>query len=72
MDKFLNPKGHMVIFLNTHQVTNQKFERTIQDILGELKLHYNLSTRVSLGQDCPTLKGFPEGNYLKGLVLEKL
>jgi|APGre2960657468_1045069.scaffolds.fasta_scaffold16618_3 23S rRNA (cytosine1962-C5)-methyltransferase len=72
MDKVLNPKGHMVIFLNTHQVTNQKFERTIQDILGELKLHYNLSARVALGQDCPTLKGFPEGNYLKGLVLEKL
>ena len=72
MDKVLNPKGHMVIFLNTHQVTNQKYERTIQDILAELKLNYNLSIRVSLGQDCPTLKGFPEGSYLKGLVLEKL
>jgi 23S rRNA (cytosine1962-C5)-methyltransferase len=72
MDKVLNPKGHLVIFLNTHQVTNQKFEKTIQEILGELKLNYKLGTRLSLGQDCPTVKGFPEGNYLKGLVLEKL
>jgi 23S rRNA (cytosine1962-C5)-methyltransferase len=71
MDKVLNPKGHMVIFLNTHQVSNQKYERTIQDILAELKLNYKLSTRVTLGQDCPTKKGFPEGSYLKGLVLEK-
>ena len=62
----------MVIFLNTHQVTNQKFEKTFQEILGELKLHYKLSMRLALGQDCPTLKGFPEGNYLKGLVLEKV
>jgi len=72
MDKVLNPKGNMVIFLNTHQVTNQKFEKTIQEILGELKLNYKLGMRLSLGQDCPTIKGFPEGNYLKGLVLEKL
>lgn len=72
MDKVLNPKGDMVIFLNTHQVTNQKFEKTIQEILGELKLNYRLGMRLSLGQDCPTIKGFPEGNYLKGLVLEKL
>lgn len=72
MDKVLNPQGHMVIFLNTHQVSNQKYEKTIQDILGELKLNYKLSLRLSLSQDCPTLKGFPEGSYLKGLVLEKV
>lgn len=72
MDKVLTPKGHMVIFLNTHQVNGSKFERTIQDVLSELKLNYKLSLRLTLGQDCPTLKGFPEGSYLKGLVLEKL
>lgn len=71
MDKVLNEKGHMVIFLNTHQVNGQKFEKTIQEILAELKLNYKLNMRLSLGQDCPMLKGFPEGSYLKGLVLEK-
>jgi 23S rRNA (cytosine1962-C5)-methyltransferase len=72
MDKVLQPEGRLVLFLNTHQVTNQKFEKTIQDNLKELKLNYKLGTRLSLGQDCPTLKNFPEGSYLKGLVLEKL
>lgn len=71
IDKVLAPKGHMVIFLNTHQVTGSKFEKTIQDVLAELKLNYKLTTRLTLGQDCPVLKGFPEGSYLKGLVLEK-
>ena len=72
MDKVLNIKGHLVLFLNTHQISNQKFEKMIQDSLSELKLNYKLGMRLSLGQDCPTLKGFPEGSYLKGIVLEKL
>ncbi len=71
MDRLLKPGGKMILFLNTHQVTSQKFDRVIQDYLNELKLNYKFSTRLSLGQDCPTLKGFPEGSYLKGLVLDK-
>lgn len=71
MDQVLSPKGKMVVFLNTHQVTSQKFDKALQDYLSELKLNYKLSTRLGLSQDCPTLKGFPEGSYLKGLILEK-
>lgn len=71
MDKVLNPQGKLVVFLNTHQVSGAKFEKTIQEVLSELKLNYKLGQRLTLGQDCPTLKGFPEGSYLKGLVLEK-
>lgn len=72
MDLILNKSGKMVLFLNTHQVSAPKFEKTIQDNLHELKLSYKKLSSLSLGQDCPTLKGFPEGSYLKGLVLEKL
>lgn len=71
MDRVLKPQGKLVVFLNTHQVTSQKFEKTIQDYLNELKFNYKIVSRLGLGQDCPTLKGFPEGSYLKGLVLEK-
>lgn len=71
MDTLLNHGGKLVIFLNTHQVTSEKFDRVIKDYLGELKLNYKMSSRLNLGQDCPTLKGFPEGSYLKGLILEK-
>lgn len=71
MNAVLKPKGKMVIFLNTHQVNSQKYDKTIQEYLAELKLNYKFHSRLGLGQDCPTLKGFPEGSYLKGLVLEK-
>lgn len=71
MDPLLNPKGKLVVFLNTHQVSQEKFDRILKEYLGELKLNYKMSSRLHLGQDCPTLKGFPEGSYLKGIVLEK-
>ncbi len=71
MDPLLGKGGKCVLFLNTHQVTQEKFDRTLRDYLTELKLNYKLSTRLQLGEDCPTLKGFPEGSYLKGIVLEK-
>lgn len=71
MDPLLNEKGKLVVFLNTHQVTSEKFDRVMKDYFTELKLNYKVLTRLGLGQDCPTLKGFPEGSYLKGLVLEK-
>lgn len=72
MDKVLLTQGKMVIFLNTHQVNAQKFEKQIADYLKELGLHYKIGKKLGLGQDCPTLKGFPEGNYLKGIVLQKV
>lgn len=71
MDKILDVNGKLIVFLNTHQVTAQKFERVISDNLKELKLNYVIRDRLKLGSDCPTLKGFPEGDYLKGLILEK-
>lgn len=71
MDQLLRPGGKLILFLNTHQVTQEKFDRVMKDYATELKLNYKLSTRLHLGQDCPTFKGFPEGSYLKGLVLEK-
>lgn len=71
MDHVTEAGGKLVLFLNTHQVTSQKFEKAILEALAELKLPYKIITRLGLGQDCPTLKGFPEGSYLKGIVLEK-
>jgi len=38
MNEVLVKGGKMLIFLNTHQVTNQKFEKTIIDYLRELNL----------------------------------
>lgn len=70
-DTLLKNRGKLIIFLNTHQLSTEKFDRALKEYLSELKLNYKMTTRLNLSQDCPTLKGFPEGNYLKGIILEK-
>lgn len=72
MCELLNKGGHLIVFLNTHQVSPRKFQQKILDILKEKKLKLKVIKTLRLSQDCPTHKGFPEGDYLKGIVLQKL
>lgn len=72
MNKVLANKGKMIIFLNTHRTGRKKFEIKVQEILTKPECKgLKISKKLHLSQDCPTLKGFPEGDYLKGLILEK-
>jgi 23S rRNA (cytosine1962-C5)-methyltransferase len=63
----LTPNGRLLIFLNTHQLNREKFRKMVQTCLPKVKIERELG----LGEDCPTLSTFPEGDYLKGLVLLK-
>lgn len=69
MCKVLNEKGSIVAFLNTHTVNKRKFEQKIQEIIKDKNLKLKITKHLKQKDDCPTLKGFPEGTYLKGLVL---
>lgn len=71
LNKITNPKGHIAIFLNTHNVTRKSFKTKVQDIIKKENLKLNIVAEWSLADDCPVSKGFPEGDYLKVLVLEK-
>ncbi len=65
MQKLLNPKGKILSFLNTHTVSMPKFEATLKGLeINKLKMQ----KKYFLQDDCPALKGFPEGNYLKGIL----
>lgn len=74
MDQILNKNGIMILFLNTHSVKMNKFTEKINQILkkSNLEKNYKLIESYKLSDDCPTIKGFDEGNYLKGLVLKKI
>ena len=64
----LNNNGHAALFLNTHSVSKKKFQEKILELIkGKAKI----VNEFKLGDDCPTLKGFPEGNYLKVLIIKK-
>ncbi len=68
MVRILNDGGHLVLFLNTHSVTQKKFEEKLFEALDRSKFKQILTLKLSA--DCPTLRGFSEGNYIKGLVLK--
>ncbi len=73
MLKLLNPQGgKLFVFLNTHAISWNKFEEKCQTIIStsEFKNQINIGKRLKLSDDCHTLKGFHEGDYLKGLVIE--
>lgn len=67
--KLLSKKGKACVFLNTRGVTRNKFEKKIQEIVQAQGLKLRVERKLALSGDCPYLKGFPEGAYLKGLVL---
>lgn len=67
----LDSKGQILIFLNTHKCSMKKFDEKIRTIINEKKLNLEIIKKFYLGEDCPSKKGFPEGNYLKGILLKK-
>lgn len=69
----LAPNGMAVLFLNTHTISRKKFEEKIQSLIVSMNLQneFSIIKRVSLENDCPSLKGFIEGDYLKGLFVQK-
>jgi 23S rRNA (cytosine1962-C5)-methyltransferase len=65
LQSLLAPKGWLLAFLNTHTVSPAKFEAHLKGLAGN---RLKLNKRLTLRDDCPTFKGFHEGNYLKGTL----
>lgn len=70
--RLMNDGGHLLLFLNTHQIGLQKFRNHLTKILKNNELTGSVweQQTFNLGEDCPTLRGFREGNYLKGVLLK--
>ena len=67
----LSEGGKALVFLNTHKCSLKKFEDRIKQTISRKKLPLKISRRFFLDGDCPSQKGFPEGSYLKGILVEK-
>lgn len=72
IDQVLEKNGQAVVFLNTHQTTYSKFQKNLAEIIKNNKLKLKQIKSLKMEGDCPVLKSFPEGNYLKGIIFEKL
>ena len=72
MLKLLSKNGSLFVFLNTHTISWNKFEEKLKQIIeaSEYKNQLVIGKRFKLSDDCTPLKGFHEGDYLKGLLIE--
>ncbi len=64
--------GKIFAFLNTHAISWKKFEDKLKQIIdeSEFKDRVIIGKRFKLSEDCTPLKGFHEGDYLKGFLIE--
>lgn len=65
-------KGQIFAFLNTHTISWNKFEEKLKMIIdsSRFKNQVIVGKRFKLNEDCVPLKGFHEGDYLKGFLIE--
>lgn len=68
IEQLLTPQGIAILFLNTHKVSISKFKRKIDEIISSNNLKLKFLKELEQTSDCPKIKGFPEGAYLKGLI----
>ncbi len=68
----LATNGKLVIFLNTHRVSQKKFVTKIEKSLEKHSVEgISIIGNLSLGEDCPQRPRFEEGSYLKGIILKR-
>lgn len=72
MLKVLAKNGTLFAFLNTHHISWNKFEEKLKQIIAASEFNNQLviGKRFKLSDDCLPLKGFHEGDYLKGFLIE--
>lgn len=70
MAELLPENGQILVFLNTHKISMDKFKNKIKTIIYKNKLPLYMGQNLYLSEDCPYRKGFPEGSYLKGIILK--
>ncbi len=63
----LSERGSAIIFLNTYQTSRSQFRNLIKSLL--IGTEFKINRELFMREDCSPLKNFPEGDYLKGLIL---
>jgi 23S rRNA (cytosine1962-C5)-methyltransferase len=67
ISKIASSKAYLLCFLNHHQKTRNQFETMVAASLPQ----WSIVKQLHLSDDAPLLSYFPEGDYLKGLLLQK-
>jgi 23S rRNA (cytosine1962-C5)-methyltransferase len=70
--KLLRPGGHLATFTCSGGMTAELFQKVVAGSAWDAKADMQLVERFTADIDHPVSLNFPEGDYLKGLLLRKL
>lgn len=70
--KLLNPNGVLATFSCSGAMTSDFFDKVVAEAAQDAKRDFQMLYRTRQGVDHPTALNFPEGAYLKGVILRAL
>jgi len=70
--KLLNPDGILATFSCSGAMTSELFDQVLAEAATDAKRDFQIVARTRQGADHPTALAFPEGTYLKGVILRRM
>lgn len=70
--KLLKPQGTLATFSCSGAMTGELFDRVLSEAAEDAHRDFQVIVRTRQGADHPALLNFPEGLYLKGVILRSL
>jgi 23S rRNA (cytosine1962-C5)-methyltransferase len=68
----LNPGGYLLTFSCSGAMSVDLFQKVIAGAVVDSKIDMQMLRRLEAGIDHPMLMTHPEGEYLKGLLLQRV
>ena len=70
--KLLKPNGTLATFSCSGAMTVEMFDKMVQEAALDAGREFQIIARTRQGSDHPVTLGFPEGLYLKGIILRSM
>ena len=70
--KLLKPNGTLATFSCSGAMTDELFDKVLAEAAEDAHRTFQIVARTRAGTDHPALLSFPEGHYLKGVILRAL
>lgn len=70
--KLLRPNGILATFSCSGAMTGELFDKILAEAAADARRDFQMIARTRQGADHPVALGFPEGHYLKGVILRAL
>jgi len=70
--RLLEPGGHLLTFSCSGAIDVDLFQKIVAGAVFDAKVNAQMIQRLQAGEDHPVLLTHPEGEYLKGLLVQRI